>query len=73
MAAAVAVGAVNLLPVFISIVSTASVSWPWWMSAAYLVLFVPAAAIGGWLAIRGRSESVDDDAADSADLDPVQP
>lgn len=73
MAAAVAVGAVNLLPVLISVVFGTSGWWPWWMSAAYLLLFVPAAALGGWLAIRGRSESVEDDAVDPDGLDLARP
>jgi hypothetical protein len=67
-AAAVAVGAVGLLPPLISILLGAKGWWPWPMSAAYLVLFVPAAAAGAWFALRGRSESVEDDAEDSGGL-----
>jgi len=69
LAAAVAVGVVNLLLVVISLALTGWGGWAWWMTVTYLVLFVPSAAVGGQLGLRRRVESDEDDAQDAGSVD----
>ncbi len=57
LAAAVAVGAIGLILGITSLVFRPSEWWVWWLSALYLLLGMSAAVIGGWLALRGRSDA----------------
>jgi len=71
--AAIAVGVVELLSTLPALLAGWSGWWSWWMSAIYVLLIVPAAALGGWLVVRGREESVFGRIATPASFDPTQP
>jgi membrane-bound ClpP family serine protease len=69
LAAAVAVGAIDLILSLTSYLLRPAGWWAWWLNAMYLALIMVAAVAGGCFALRRRGEAAADD--DDGALDPT--